>query len=116
MRRRRDDRTRQGKKEPRLVHGLGDPVQIAVEADQIEQIAIFTGRRIGPMAGSARAVIGTLQADIKAAARRILDIADDPVTARTASLGEVVTAHGLGIARKAARQIASLADHGAYPA
>ena len=105
-------RTRQGEKGTRLVDGLAEAVQIAVAGDQIEQIAMLAGGGIGPFAGGAGTVIGTLQPDIEAAARRVLDIADDPVAARAASFGEVVTAHGLGIAREAARQIGGCADHG----
>ena len=48
----RNDRTRQGQEHPRFVHRLGEPGQIAVEADQIEEIAIFTGRGIGLMCSS----------------------------------------------------------------
>ena len=86
-------------------HGVDEAIEIAVEADQIKQIAMFAGRRIGPFAGRTRSVIGSLQSHIEAAARRVHDVADQPVTARTASIGEVVTAHGLGIAREAAREI-----------
>ena len=103
---------RQGEKDPRLVHGLAEPGEIAVTGDQIEQIAMLAGRGIGPFAGRARTVIGTLQPHIEASSRRVLDIADDPVAARAASFGEVVAAHGLGIAREAARQIGGGADHG----
>src|ERR1700756_1712131 len=69
----------------------------------------------GPFAGGPAAVIGTLQPDIEAAARGVLDIADYPVTARTAPFGKVVTAHGLGVAREAARQLGGCADHGSSP-
>ena len=64
----------------------------------------------GPFAGGAGTVVGSVQADIEAAARRVLDVADDPVAARTASVGEVMAAHGLGIAREAARQLGACDD------
>ena len=41
--------TRQGEKAARLVHGLAKTVQVAVEADQVEQIAMLAGRGIGLM-------------------------------------------------------------------
>ena len=60
---------------------------------------------IGPFSGRAGAGIGTGEPHIEAAARRVHDIAGDPVMAPAASVGEVMTAHGLGVAREAARQI-----------
>src|SRR5271169_80460 len=74
------------------------------------------GRGVGPFAGRTSAGIGSGKPHIEAAARRVHDIADDPVTAAAMSVREVMTAHGLRVAREAARQIASLADHGACPA
>ena len=85
---------------------------IAVTGDQIEQIAMLAGCGIRPMPGCAGTVIWTLQPDIEALSRRVLNIADDPVAARAVSFGKIVAAHGLGIAREAARQIGG-ADHGA---
>jgi hypothetical protein len=67
---------------------------------------------IGPFAGGARSVIGALQPDIKASSGRILDITDDPIAAGAMSVGQVMTAQGFGVAREAACQIASGADHG----
>ena len=103
----------QGEKGAGLVDGFGQVGEVAVEADQIEQIAVLAGRGIGPFAGGARTIIGAVQPDIKTAARRVLDIADDPVAARTTSVGEIVAAHGLGIARETARQIGGelITDH-----
>ena len=64
-------RTRQGEKATRLVHGLAKAIQIAVARDQIEEIAMLAGGGIGPFAGGAGTVVGTLQPDIEAAARRV---------------------------------------------
>jgi hypothetical protein len=89
-------------------------VQVAVTRDEIQQIAVLASGSIGPFTGGAGTVIGTLQTDIKAAAGGVLNIADDPVTAQTVPPREVMTAHGLGIAREAAREIGS-ADHSASP-
>ena len=66
---------------------------------------MVAGCGIAPFTRRTWTVIGTLQPHKEAAARGVLDIADKPVTARTMSFGEIVAAHGLGIAREAARQI-----------
>ena len=76
---------------------------------------MLAGRGIGPFAGGAGADVGAVKPDIEAAARRVHDVAGDPVMAAAASVGEIVAAHGLGVAREAARQIGGLADHGASP-
>ena len=49
IRRRCDRGTRQGEKAARFVHRFAKAVQIAVETDQIEQIAMLAGRGIGLM-------------------------------------------------------------------
>jgi hypothetical protein len=74
---------------------------------------MLAGGGVSPFAGGAGTVTGPLQTDIEAAARRVHRVAGDPVTARAAAFGEVMAAHGLGIAREAARQIGGGADHGA---
>src|SRR3984893_2726424 len=106
-------RARQGEKGTRFVHNLTEAMEIAVAGDEIEEIAMLAGGGIGPFAGGAGAVIAALQADIKAAARRVHRVAGDPVAARAGAVREVMAAHGLGIAREAARQIGGGADHGA---
>jgi len=103
----------QGEKATRLVHGVAKMLQIAAARDQVEKIAMLAGGGVGPFAGSARTVISTPQTYIEAAARRVHRVAGDPVAARPAPVGEIMAAHGLGIAREAARQIGSGADHGA---
>src|ERR1700730_1877435 len=65
----------------------------------------------GPFAGGAGAGIRTVQTDIEAAARRVHGTAGDPVAAGSAAFGKIMAAHRLRVAREAARQIASLADH-----
>ena len=45
---------RQGEKTARLVHGLAQAGEIAIEADQVEEIAVFLGRGVGPFAGGTR--------------------------------------------------------------
>ena len=83
-------------------------MQIAIAADQVQEIAMLAGGGIGPFAGGAGAELGAVEPDIEAAARRVHHVAGDPVMAAAASFGEVVAAHRLGIARKAACQIAGL--------
>ena len=51
---------------PRLVHRLAQAAKVAIEADQIEEIAVLLGRGgVGPFAGCTRAVIGTGEPHIK---------------------------------------------------
>src|SRR5271170_7961015 len=73
------------------------------------------GRGVGPFAGRTSAGIGSGKPHIEAAARRVHDIADDPVTAAAMSVREIMTAHGLRVAREAARQIGG-AQHRTCPA
>ena len=72
-------RPRQGEEGTRLVHGLTKPVQIAVMADQVEQVAVLAGRGVGPFAGGAGTGFGAVEPDIEAAARRVHHVAGDPV-------------------------------------
>jgi len=88
----------QREKDPRLVHGEGERVKPAVEGNQIEQVAMLLRCGVGPVAGSAGAMIGPVQPHEQAAARLVLHIADDPVIARTAANRQVMAAHRLGIA------------------
>src|SRR5439155_12372991 len=92
-------RTGQGEIATRFDHGVAEALQVAVAGDEVKKIAMLAGGSVGPFAGGAAAVIGPLQPDIKAAAWRVHGVARDPVAARTAPVGEVMTAHGLGIAR-----------------
>ncbi len=69
----------------------------------------------GPFAGGARAGMGSGKPGKEAAARRLHDIAGGPVAPLAMSVREVMTAHGLGIAREAARPVGGAGD-GAYPA
>jgi hypothetical protein len=75
---------------------------------------MLAGRGIGPFAGRTRAGIGSGKPHIEAAARRVHDIADNPITPLAMPVREVMTAHGLGVAREAARQLGG-ADHGTSP-
>ena len=63
---------------------------------------------VGPFAGGALAALRPAQADEQAAARRVRDIADQPVAALAAAVGEIMAAHRLGIAREPVRQFGGL--------
>jgi hypothetical protein len=104
----------QGEKAARFVHGLAEIAQVAVKTDQVQEIAMLAGRSVGPFAGRTRAGIGSAKPHVEAAARRVHDIADDPVMPLAMSVGEVMTAHGLGGAREAAREIGG-AQHRTCP-
>jgi len=65
----------------------------------------------GPFAGLTAAGVHAFQADEHRAARSVPDIADLPVVADATSVGEIVTAHRLGLARETACQLGSIACH-----
>ena len=51
--------TRQGKKTARFVHRLAKIAQVAIEADQIQEIAMLArARGVGPFAGRTRTESG----------------------------------------------------------
>ena len=71
-------------------------MQTARLADDVEEIAKFAGRGVGPVARGAAAGLGALQADVKRAAGRVADVAHKPVGAMAAAVGEIVAANGFG--------------------
>ena len=90
---------------------VGDVVEIdkaAALADDVEQIAMLAGRRVGPFARRTLAGFASFQPDEHGAARRVPHVADQPVTALAATVGEIMTAHRLGIARETVRQFGSI--------
>ena len=64
-----------------------------------------------PFAGGALSAGRTAEAHEQAAAGRVGDIADQPVTAFAAAVGEIMTAHRLGIAREPVRQFGGIERH-----
>ncbi len=102
----------QAEKAPCFIGDVGEIGQAAAFADDVEQIAMFPGRRVRPFASGALASLRSSQPDKKGAPRRVVDIADQPVAALPAAVGEVVAAHRLGIARETVRQIGGLMAHG----
>ena len=75
-------------------------MQTARVADDVEEIAMFAGRGVGPVAGGAPAGLGALQADVKRAAGRVADVAHKPVGAMAAAVGEIAAANGFGALRQ----------------
>ena len=70
---------------------------------------MLAGRGIGPFAGGALRRV--LEPHEHRAARGIVDIADQPVPPLALAIGEVVTAHRLGLAREAVCQFGGVAGH-----
>ncbi len=102
----------QAEKAPCFIGDVGEFGQAAAFADDVEQIAMLAGRRVRPFAGSTLARFGSSQPDEQGAPWRVADIANQPVAAFSSAVGEVVTAHRLGIARETVRQIGGLMAHG----
>ncbi len=102
----------QAEKAPCLIGDVGEIGEAAAFANDVEQIAVFAGRRVGPFASGALAGVRSFQPDEKGAPWRVADIADQPVAAFSSAVGEVVAARRLGIARETVRQIGSLMAHG----
>ena len=103
---------RQGKERARLLEGIAQPVETAAERDEVEKVAMLAGGGVGPLAGGALAMVRSAQADKQAAAAGVGDIADQPVAALPMAVGEIVTAHRLGVAREAAGQVRGVRRHG----
>ena len=96
-------RTRHAQERTRFIGDIVELVEAATFADDVEQIAMLAAGGVGPFAG--RSFRGLLEPHEHRAARRIADIADEPVVALAASVGEIMAAHRLGLARETARQV-----------
>jgi len=72
---------------------------------------VIASRRVGPFAGRTVAGFRPPQPDEQGAARRIRRIADQSVAALAAAVGEIMTAHRLGIARETVRQFGGVERH-----
>ena len=104
-------RSRQAKKVPGLIGDVAEFDQAAPFADDIEKVAVIAVRRVGPFFGRALAGFRSFQPDEQGAAGRIPHVADQPIAAFAASVGEIVTAHRLGIARATVRQFGGVERH-----
>ncbi len=96
---------RQTKKRARLVEGVAQAVETAIERNEVQKIAMFARGGVRPLAGCTLAAVRSAQADEEAAARSVGDIADQPVSAFAMAVGEIMAAHRLGIARETAGQV-----------
>src|SRR5208283_570611 len=67
---------------------------------------------VRPFAGGAAAGSGPAQAHIKAAPRRVVNVADQPVAALAAAVGKIVAADRLGMFGEAARDVGNAVRHG----
>ena len=105
-------RTWQAEKAQCFIGDFGEFGEAAAFADDIEQIAMFAGRRVGPFACRTLARLRSSQPDEEGAPWCVADIPDQPVAAFPPAVGEVVAAHRLGIARETVRQIGGLMAHG----
>src|SRR5215207_9394307 len=72
---------------------------------------MLSGGGVGLLASGALAMDGTTQADEQAAAFGVGNIADQPVAPLPTAVGEIVTAHCLGVAREAAGQVRGVRGH-----
>ena len=81
----------------------------AALADDVEQVAVLAGGGVGPFAG--RPLGRLLEPDEHRAARRVAHVADQPIAALTAAVGEIVAAYRFGLARETVRQFGSVAGH-----
>src|SRR5882724_8354527 len=93
---------------------LSDIVEIdqtATFLDNVEEVAVLAGCRVGPFARRAAADVPAFQADEHRSARGVPDVADLPVIADATAVGEVVTAHRLGLACEAMYQLCRMARH-----
>ena len=107
--------TRQRKEAASLVQHFAETLKAAIAGDEIEQIAMLQSRGIGPFASGARAEVGALKPNIETTAWCVVDVANRPVTSLTPALGEVITTHGLGLARETTCQFGSGIGHGHVP-
>jgi hypothetical protein len=104
---------RQSEEPVRFGNDLGEMIEAATQAYEVEKIAALAGGGISPAAAGPFAGQRSGQADIEAAPRRVGDIADDPVVAMAVAVGEILAAYSLGIVREAASKLGGLRGHGA---
>jgi len=98
-------------KAPCFIGDVGEVNQAAALADDVEEIAMFPAGGICPFTDSALARFCPLQPDEHRSAGRIANVAHCPVAALSSTVGEVMTAHSLGIARETLCQFGCLRAH-----
>ena len=95
----------QAQKQVRLGEHVAHAIEPAVDGDEIEQVAVFARGGVSPLAGGALAAVRPLETDEQATSRRVRHIANEPVAALATTVGEIVAAHRLGIARETVSEI-----------
>jgi hypothetical protein len=95
----------QAQKQARFIEHVAHAIEPAVHGDEIEQVAVFARGGVSPLPGGALAAVRPLEPDEQATSRRIRDIANEPVAALAAAIGEIVAAHCLGIARETVSEV-----------
>src|SRR5208283_2452634 len=85
-------RARQGEKGPGFVEDVGEGREAAPLANDVEEVAVFGAREVGPFAGRAPTRGGGRQSNGHGPTGRIADVADAPECAFAATGGEVMTA------------------------
>ena len=103
--------SRQVQKAPGFIGHVVEIDQTATFADHVKQVAVLAGCRVSPFARPATARVDAFQAHKHRAAGRVPDVADLPIIADATSVGEIVTAHRLGLAREAMCQLGRIARH-----
>ena len=96
----------------RLVDHVTKVGEAATFADDVEKVAVVASGGVGPFAGGALSRFSALQPDEERTAGRVANVADQPVAALAASIGQIAAAHRLGVARETARQFRRLLRHG----
>ena len=100
----------QGEEGARLVERRAQRRRAGAVTDEIEQVAVFGGRGVGPAARDA----GTVETDEQRSPAGAVEIARDPVAALSSAMGKIAPADGLGL--QAERRGDGGGVHGAAPA
>src|SRR5260221_5288402 len=90
-----------------VVSDIAEVEKLATFANDVEEVAVFAGRGVSPFTGWSLRRLP--QPNEHGAARRVSDIADQPVAPVAPSVGKIVAAHRLGLARKTVHQVGSFA-------
>ena len=105
---RRKLRWRQTEKATGLCEDISKLKETATFPDDIEQISVLAGRRIGPFACCALPRIGPAQPNEHRPAGRVARVSDDPVSANPSPIRKIMSADNFRALREAAIKIRSL--------
>jgi hypothetical protein len=108
-------RARQTEEASCLVEDVAKVDETAALADNVEEIAVFASRGVGPMPCGATSAGGPGEADEEAAAWMVVHVAHKPVVAASAALREIRFADRLGVLGKAGGEVRRVAFHGCAP-